>query len=412
MQSQLKPATCSQEFKLGGVYPAGQEVDMENEQSPNTGTDIKIMAQNSNIGHPIPPGLCGEATETTVVISNKETKALLDTGSTVSTMSHSYYQENLQHIPLQQLGNLLHIECADGESLPYEGYIETDIYLPELDYRQESIFLIVPDSSYHQRVPLLIGTNILNSLVTICKQQYGERFLQKAHLTTPWYSSFRCLVLREKELIRNNNRIGVLRSAEPRNLIIPSNSNITITGMIDKETPYHSTSVMINPTEGSCIPTDLDIAPSLIDYHPRSNRLVDINISNVTTRTVTVPPRALIAEIQPVVIQDPPNPDDLNSDSTHLLDQVKINKDNLTPEQLEEGKSLIMEYNDIFSKSDIDVGHTTFVQHKIELHDDQPFKQRYRRIPPGMYDEVKSHIHQLLRAGIIRKSHSPWSSNR
>ena len=58
-----------------------------------------------------------------------------------------------------------------------------------------------------------------------------------------------------------------------------------------------------------------------------------------------------------------------------------------------------------------DVGHATTVQHKIELEDERPFKQRYRHIPPSMFEEVRSHLHQLLRCGIIRKSHSPWSSN-
>ena len=51
------------------------------------------------------------------------------------------------------------------------------------------------------------------------------------------------------------------------------------------------------------------------------------------------------------------------------------------------------------------------VKHKIELTDDTPFKQRTRRIPPGMYAEVRQHIKSLLDGGIIQKSKSPWASN-
>ena len=31
-------------------------------------------------------------------------------------------------------------------------------------------------------------------------------------------------------------------------------------------------------------------------------------------------------------------------------------------------------------------------------------------IPPGMYDEVKVHIQEMLEVGVIRPSNSPWAS--
>ena len=72
--------------------------------------------------------------------------------------------------------------------------------------------------------------------------------------------------------------------------------------------------------------------------------------------------------------------------------------------------NLIQSFEDIFAKDDINIGNT-HVKHRIDLNDDRPFKQRYRRIPPAMFDEVKEHIQQLLTAGTIRPSHSPWTSN-
>ena len=83
----------------------------------------------------------------------------------------------------------------------------------------------------------------------------------------------------------------------------------------------------------------------------------------------------------------------------------------MSDEELKRGKDLILDYIDIFSKSDTDVGHTNIVQHRIELLEDKTFKQRYRRIPPSMYDEVKVYLQQLLDMNIIMPSHSPWASN-
>ena len=74
-------------------------------------------------------------------------------------------------------------------------------------------------------------------------------------------------------------------------------------------------------------------------------------------------------------------------------------------------KSLLKEYSDIFSKDDLDLGRTDLTKHEIKLTDYTPFKQGYRRIPPHLYDQVKSHLNDMLKLGAIKKSYSPWSSS-
>ena len=51
------------------------------------------------------------------------------------------------------------------------------------------------------------------------------------------------------------------------------------------------------------------------------------------------------------------------------------------------------------------------MKHRIILTDDKPFKQPYRKIPPGMYEEVRQHLKDMLACGAIRPSDSPYSSN-
>ena len=66
---------------------------------------------------------------------------------------------------------------------------------------------------------------------------------------------------------------------------------------------------------------------------------------------------------------------------------------------------------DVFSKNDADIGDCQLIKQRIDLENTTPFKQRHRRIPPAMIEEVRQHLAQLLAAGIIRKSKSPWASN-
>ena len=69
-----------------------------------------------------------------------------------------------------------------------------------------------------------------------------------------------------------------------------------------------------------------------------------------------------------------------------------------------------MEY---FEKSDLDLGKCDILKHDIKLTDHQSFKERYRRIPPHLFEEVKQHLLEMVEIGAIRKRlvHGPiqWS---
>ena len=73
-------------------------------------------------------------------------------------------------------------------------------------------------------------------------------------------------------------------------------------------------------------------------------------------------------------------------------------------------QDLISEFACIFSQNDLDLGKTSIVKHSIKVNDPVPFKEWCRCIPPGMYDEVKVHIQEMLEVGAIRPSNSPWAS--
>ena len=72
--------------------------------------------------------------------------------------------------------------------------------------------------------------------------------------------------------------------------------------------------------------------------------------------------------------------------------------------------NLICEYACIFSQNDLDLGKTSIVKYLIKLTDPTPFKEHYKCIPPGMYEEVKAHIQEMLSISAIHPSHSSWAS--
>ena len=97
-------------------------------------------------------------------------------------------------------------------------------------------------------------------------------------------------------------------------------------------------------------------------------------------------------------------------------EKLLFNKINLTgvqdwdPALIEEAQQLFCEFAHIFALESTDMGHTSMVKHRIRLDNYTPFKERYRRIPLHLFDEVKNHLKEMLEVGAIRKSSSPWAS--
>ena len=82
----------------------------------------------------------------------------------------------------------------------------------------------------------------------------------------------------------------------------------------------------------------------------------------------------------------------------------------LTEDQAVDCGKLLIEYQHIFSKSDLDIGCFTGLKHTIETNETRPVTSGMRRTPVTMESEEKSCLDKMLAAGVIQPSTSPWSS--
>ena len=73
-------------------------------------------------------------------------------------------------------------------------------------------------------------------------------------------------------------------------------------------------------------------------------------------------------------------------------------------------KGLLMEFHHIFCLEKNEMGCTNATKNIIELlpEQDEPFKERSRRIAPHKVEEVCQHIQEMLDRGAIWPSQSPW----
>ena len=94
-----------------------------------------------------------------------------------------------------------------------------------------------------------------------------------------------------------------------------------------------------------------------------------------------------------------------------LLEKLKLSGlDSWTEENKEKALNLLAGYHNIFALEDGEMGCIKAAEHKIEVTDPKPFKERPRNIPSGLFDKVKEHLDHVLEVGVIKPSKSVWSN--
>ena len=74
--------------------------------------------------------------------------------------------------------------------------------------------------------------------------------------------------------------------------------------------------------------------------------------------------------------------------------------------------AVLLEYNDVFSLHESDMGRTSLTKHKIDTGDSPPVHCPSHRIPRARKAEVRKMLHDMLDKGVIlnHPSDSHWSS--
>ena len=87
-----------------------------------------------------------------------------------------------------------------------------------------------------------------------------------------------------------------------------------------------------------------------------------------------------------------------------------VDLSHLTVEQQEAVMAVLLEEKDVFSRSECDIGDIKDFQMKINLEDNIPVREAYRKIPRNLFVEVRSYINDLVTNGWIQESYSSYAS--
>ena len=95
---------------------------------------------------------------------------------------------------------------------------------------------------------------------------------------------------------------------------------------------------------------------------------------------------------------------------SHLKDLFSRSVVGLTLDRAAKVGVLLISYEDIFARHDLDIDCLEEVQHRINTGDSAPVRQKMRRTPFGFEAEERKHLQTLLDAGVIQPSESDWAS--
>ena len=121
-------------------------------------------------------------------------------------------------------------------------------------------------------------------------------------------------------------------------------------------------------------------------------------------------PTELSPELEATLGEEPrPEPLSVAARQEKLLD--KLNLDGLThcsPENAVAVRELVLAYHDVFALESNELGCTSAIEHEIPIKNDEPFKERFWHIPLPLLEEVRASLWDMLEAGAICPSQSPW----
>ncbi|KAK3804175.1 hypothetical protein RRG08_023538 [Elysia crispata] len=348
---------------------------------------------NSTIGLPNasdsgePKNAIGQCPVTDVLLwGHVKVRSLLDTGSMVSIVTRDFFENYVQPRGWELKKDIsLKLTAANGLSLPYDGYFISDVTIFGTSVK-DRVFLVLKEELKRPSEPCIIGMNILQEIF-------------------PWSQ------------------------------ILNTDSS---SSSLPQRTQPPPVGKYVRVARDSCIPPSTVLAVSVTGPHPSAAGQfiveplpvlikgavfavpvrVEACAGRLTTLLVNAGDTATVLRRNTVVGLLSKEDPCLNLAATSygidvtLSDTADIGGCPAPPSQAMEAmitgcvtgshrvdlRHLLAEYNDLFAWSEMDLGYTDKVHHRIPVTTDVPVSQPYRRLPPKQFEErlMQSSMNDLV----------------
>ena len=379
------------------------------------------------------------------IVEGRNFTTLVDSGSQVNTITPTLVQQyGFPVLPLEDLVdyplNLVGLGSTHTSPL---GFVILHIQVQSIaGYDEDVVFLVVPEESdFGWRIPLVVGTCTISRMINVIQESEIDS------LAMP------CSTTRVARLL--SCQLGMtVPASEGAETPVEGASGGSLEGSINELVtvwesiclgPFQtkiiegwvkpllrSTSYKMitplkvegQPWETKPLPLGLHVLHAYTCLKNSSGR-VSLVVRNVSdsciflkkgmpvvrvVSTMLVPPAELSPEMEAALGEESrPEPLSVAARQEKLLE--KLNLDGLahwSPENVVAVRELVLAYHDVFALESNELGCTSAIEHEIRIENDEPFKERFWHIPPPLLEEVCASLQDMLEAGAIHPSQSPW----
>ena len=216
-------------------------------------------------------------------------------------------------------------------------------------------------------------------------------------------------------------------------MTIPAKGELQVTGVTTAKGYTKRCHVIVEPygeNQGK-----FKVTPVYTDLKPGSSK-VKVLVTNESNKPVQLPAKMVIgvvsaANVVPAMIApkimlekdwdqtpnqsvevDRQRAEELEKRGKLVVEQIDLSSiRNWNRSLQQQVHELLMEFQDIFALSNLELGKTNLVKHHIPVTNPVPFKDRHTRIPPSQFEPLRKLLKNMEEVGAIRKSNSPWSSS-
>ena len=244
--------------------------------------------------------LIGEANEAPAIVEGVSITSLVDSGPCMSAMVKSFAEE-LQ-LEIKPLKTILDIEATGDGSVPYHGYVECHLQLPQIKkFDVDVLMLVIDDSAYGMRVPIQIGTLHIDMALELATEAKMKKFSCKwdrAKMATALCMN--SMVVSEDQKFKLDDVLGSVHTTQK--MMLGPFESITVSGIRKgpvKNSAYHKhVNVSVEPLEAHKEGESKFCAvPRYTFLKPGSDRL-KVMIKNLTTRAIKVPQGSKVASME------------------------------------------------------------------------------------------------------------------
>ena len=251
--------------------------------------------------------LIGTPNESRVEVEGVPITALIDSGANLSAITKSFAEE-LQ-LDIKGLQTILDIEPTGGGRVPYHGYVECKLRIPQIKkFDLDVLMLVIDDSPYAMRVPVQIGTLHIDMALDLATEE------ERKKLNRQWrraeLASSLCMKSvdanvedssESKNVFDLNNVTGSVQIT--KDLSLQPFENVTVSGLlkgpVKRSAYFKRVNVALEPMEQHKEGEGPYCAvPAYAFLKPGSNR-VEVMLKNITARPITIKTGEKVAKIEP-----------------------------------------------------------------------------------------------------------------